>query len=590
MSFKYQKVKDFRSTVIRLLVYLKPQRIRFIIVMVCTMLASVFAIVAPKISGLVVNELTDGFFSGQIQFRAIIRLLLIMLIVYLLSDIFTFMMQYMMVSIVQKTVYNLRRDVEQKINRLPLGYFDTHKNGDILSRITSDVDTISTTFQQSMTQLIQSIFQFIGFIIMMLTINPLLTLITLCTMPFYLFVTAQVTKNSQKYFITQQIAIGNLSSYASEMYAGHEIVKAFGRKEDTIKKFELLNKELVAAGTKAQFISGMTSPITNFITNIGYVLVSVFGGIFATKSMMNIGDITAFIQYVRQFSQPITQIASIMNIIQSTTACTERVFELLDEEEEISDPDHAITIQSPKGDIDFEHVKFRYKEKEPLIEDINLNVKKGETVAIVGPTGAGKTTIVNLLIRFYELNGGKIRFDGVDIRQIKCKEYRTMFGMVLQDTWLFNGTIEENIKYGRENATHEEIVTAAKAAYADHFIRSLPDGYQTVLNEDTTNISQGEKQLLTIARAILANPAVLILDEATSSVDTRTEILIQKALGALRKGRTSFIIAHRLSTIRDAKTILVMNHGAIIEQGNHLELLGNNGAYAELYQSQFSVV
>lgn len=589
MSKRKFSMADFWKIVKRLSGYLRPQRLSLIIVAICAIIAAFSTVITPKISGLAINQLADSIIGKTaVHFDVIGRLLLTMLVIYLLSDIFTFIMQFMMASISQNVVCQLRRDVNCKLARLPLRYFDSHRKGDILSRMTNDVDTISTTLQQGLTQIIQSVFQLIGFIVMMLTISPLLTLIVLCTMPLYLLATGAIAKRSQGYFAGQQQIIGKLSSHTSEMYAGHKVVKAFGHEDESIAQFEIMNRELNKANWKAQFISGLTSPAMNFITNIGYVLVCVVGGISATKSWMGIGDITAFIQYARQFSQPITQVAGILNIVQSATACAGRVFEVLDAEEEMPDPKDAKTMIKPRGDIRFDHVQFRYNENKPLIEDMNLNIEAGETVAIVGPTGAGKTTLVNLLLRFYEINSGKITFDGIDLRKIKRGDLRTMFGMVLQDTWLFQGTIEDNIKYGRENATHDEIVNAAKAAHADHFIRSLPEGYQTIINEEASNISQGEKQLLTIARAILANPIVLILDEATSSVDTRTELLIQKAMATLMKGRTNFVIAHRLSTIRDAKCILVMNRGSIIEQGNHEELLAKGGFYSELYQAQFS--
>ena len=533
-----------------------------------------------------INDIRET--GGSIPFDAVGRTLLFLLAIYVLSSLCSFAMQYLMSSVAQKLVYEMRKDVDKKLSRMPLKYFDAHSNGEVLSRVTNDIDTISTTLQQSITQLITAVLQLIGYIIMMLTISLPLTLIVMLTLPLYILVTMLIAKNSQKFYAAQQKYLGQLSGHTEEMFTGHKIVKAFGREQESVEAFEEVNDNLYRAGWKAQFLSGVMFPLMNFISNIGYVLISVVGGIFVTKTWLNLGDITAFIQYSRQFSMPITQTANIANIIQSTVACAERVFEVLDEEEEIPDAADAKVLDAPKGEIVFDHVKFSYKETEPLIENMNLDIKKGETVAIVGPTGAGKTTLVNLLMRFYEINGGKITFDGVDLRDIKRGSLRTMFGMVLQDTWLFNGTIEENIRYGRMNATHEEIVEAAKAAHADHFIRSLPDGYQTVLNEEASNISQGQKQLLTIARALLADPAVLILDEATSSVDTRTEMLIQKAMGRLMEGRTNFVIAHRLSTIRDAKHILVMNHGSIIESGTHQELLDQHGFYADLYNSQFT--
>ncbi len=525
--------------------------------------------------------------NGAIPFGAIAKTLLFLLIIYLFSSLFTFLMRYVMADVSQSTVYSLRKDLNDKLSRLPLEYFDGHTSGDILSRMTNDIDTISGTLQQSLTQLVLAVCQILGYIIMMLIYSPILTLIVLCTLPLYIGITMLVASHSQKYYKAQQEYLGDLSGHTEEMFTGHVIVKAFGREKESVETFEQVNDDLYKVGWKAQFMSGIMFPLMNFVSNIGYVLVSVIGGVFVTKSLLNIGDITAFIQYSRSFSMPIIQTANIANIIQSTIACAERVFEVLDEKEEVPDPKDAVVIDHPQGNICFDHVKFRYEESVPLMEDMNLNFKQGETVAIVGPTGAGKTTLVNLLMRFYEINGGTITFDGVDIRRLTRGNLRTMFGMVLQDTWLFSGTIEENIAYGKANATHEQVVAAAKAAHADHFIRSLPDGYQTVLNEEASNISQGQKQLLTIARALLANPVVLILDEATSSVDTRTEVLIQKAMGVLMKGRTSFIIAHRLSTIRDAHLILVMNHGTIIETGNHRELMAKKGFYADLYNSQF---
>ncbi len=526
--------------------------------------------------------------GGSIPYDVLWRTLIILLCIYLLSSLFNFLMGYIMSSVTQKVVYGMRKEVDEKLSRLPLKYFDSHSNGEILSRVTNDMDSVSSTLQQSMTQLITSVLQILGYIIMMLTISPLLTLFVMLTLPLYVLVTMVIAKKSQKYFKAQQKHLGRLSGHTEEMYTGHKIVKAFGHEEDAVKTFEEINDELYDAGWKAQFLSGAMFPLMNFISNLGYVLISVIGGIFVTKTWLNIGDITAFISYSRQFSMPIVQTANIANIIQSTVACAERVFEVLDEPEEIPEFENAKALEAPRGDILFDHVKFSYKETESLIEDMNLDIKKGDTIAIVGPTGAGKTTLVNLLMRFYEIQDGSITFDGVDIRDLKRGDLRTMFGMVLQDTWLFNGTIEDNIRYGREDASFEDIVRAAKAAHADHFIRGLPEGYKTVLNEEASNISQGQKQLLTIARAILADPAVLILDEATSSVDTRTEVLIQKAMGRLMEGRTNFIIAHRLSTIRDAKLILVMNHGTIVESGTHIGLLERKGFYADLYNSQFS--
>jgi ABC-type multidrug transport system fused ATPase/permease subunit len=526
--------------------------------------------------------------NGQYDFHYIGVIALILIGMYVISALFSLTMGLVMSGVAQKTVRDLRREVDEKLGRLPLKYFDMHAHGDILSRVTNDVDTIATTLQQSLTQIITSVITIVGYIIMMLTISPILTLIVIATLPLYVLATATIAKKSQKYFASQQKEIGLLSGHVEEMYTGHKIVKAFGHEKDSIEEFEAINSRLRNSGWKAQFVSGIMFPLMNFISNIGYVGISIVGGIWITKSLLGLGDILAFIQYSRSFTMPIVQTANIANVIQSTIACAERVFQILDEEEEIPDSADAIVLENPKGEVTFEHVDFRYVEDVPLIEDMNLDVKKGHTVAIVGPTGAGKTTLVNLLMRFYEINAGKIKIDGVNINDIKRSELRKMFGMVLQDTWLYNGSIKDNIAYGSEGATMEDIVRAAKAAHADHFIRTLPEGYDTVLNEEGTNISQGQKQLLTIARAILANPTILILDEATSSVDTRTEVLIQKAMANLMANRTSFVIAHRLSTIRDAELILVMNKGTIIEMGNHNQLLEKGGFYADLYNSQFS--
>ena len=526
--------------------------------------------------------------GGTIPLPAIGKTLLFLLLVYVLSALLTFVMQYIMSDVAQKTTYDMRKELDYKLAALPLRYYDMHSNGEILSRMTNDMDTISTTLQQGLTQVIVSVFQILGYIYMMLTISGKLTLVTLATLPLYILTTALIARKSQKFYRAQQVHLGRLSSHAEEMYTGHNVVKAFGHEQESIATFEAVNNDLYQAGWKAQFMSGVMFPLMNFISNIGYVFIAVLGGVYVTRNLLNLGDITAFIQYSRSFSMPIIQTASIANVIQSTMACAERVFGVLDEPEEQPDADDAIVIAEPRGAITFDHVAFSYRPTEPLIADMNLDVKQGDTVAIVGPTGAGKTTLVNLLMRFYDIQSGAITFDGVETRKMRRGSLRTMFGMVLQDTWLFNGTIRENIAYGRDDATEEEIVAAAKAAHADHFIRSLPEGYDTVLNEEASNISAGQKQLLTIARVVLANPAVLILDEATSSVDTRTEVRIQKAMAQLMAGRTSFVIAHRLSTIRDAHHILVMNHGAIVEQGTHKELLAQHGFYADLYNSQFT--
>ena len=526
--------------------------------------------------------------GGKIDFTYIRNIIILLIALYLVSTAFAFLQQYIMAGVAQKTVYNLRKEVENKLSRLPLKFFDSRTHGEILSRVTNDVDNISTTLQQSLTQLITSIVTIVGIIIMMLTISPLMTLVVILTLPLYIVVTAFVAKRSQKYFAAQQKEIGELNGHVEEMYTGHKIVKSFGHEKDSIQEFRNINDRLYNAGWKAQFISGVIMPMMRFVSNIGYVVVCVVGGYLATQGKITIGNIQAFIQYSSQFTQPIVQTANIANIIQSTVASAERIFELLDEVEELAETENSKVIEIPKGEVKFENVDFSYKSEEPLIKNMNIDVKRGHTIAIVGPTGAGKTTLVNLLMRFYEIDAGKISIDGVDIRDIKRGELRSMFGMVLQDTWLFNGTIMENIAYGREGATDEEAMQAAIAAHAHHFIKTLPDGYNTILNEEASNISQGQKQLLTIARAILANPTIMILDEATSSVDSRTEVYIQRAMTELMQNRTSFVIAHRLSTIKDAELILVMNKGSIIEMGSHNELLSQNGFYADLYNSQFS--
>lgn len=630
-----EKAKNFKGTLIRLIEYLKPERFKLTVVFLFAILSTVFNIFGPKTLGKATTKIFEGIMSkkaladllvqqdklsqlasnpatatpkviagldqvkagiakimnlngGKIDFHYIMIIVLILITLYLLSALFNYIQQYIMAGVAQKTVYKLRRDVDEKLARLPLKFYDSKTHGEILSRVTNDVDNIANTLQQSITQLITSIATIIGVVIMMLTISPLLTLVVILTLPLYIIATTLIAKRSQKYFANQQKSLGELNGHVEEMYTGHKIVKSFGHESRSIETFNSINKKLYGAGWKAQFISGMIMPMMRFISNLGYVIVCVIGGIFVTRGIITIGNVQAFIQYTSQFTMPIIQTANIANIIQSTIASSERVFELLDEVEEIEDNADAKIIEFPQGEVIFENVDFSYKMEEPLINNMNIDVKQGHTIAIVGPTGAGKTTLVNLLMRFYEINDGKITVDGVDIRDIKRGDLRNMFGMVLQDTWLFNGTIMENIAYGREEATKEDVINAATAAYADHFIKTLPDGYNTILNEEVTNISQGQKQLLTIARAFLADPIILILDEATSNVDTRTEVLIQKAMSTLMKGRTSFVIAHRLSTIRDAELILVMNKGSIIEMGSHNELLAKNGFYADLYNSQFT--
>jgi len=595
MGMPVQKAQDFKGTLKRFVSYFAPHKFRLAVVLIAAIISTVFNIVGPKILGMATTKLFQGMvlkFQGvpgaSINFGYIAHILIILAVLYVISAIFNYVQQYVMAGVAQKTVYTMRQEIEAKLTRLPLKFFDSRPHGEILSRAVNDMDNISTTLQQSLTQLITSAVTLVGVIVMMLTISPILSLVVVITLPLSLLVTTGVAKRSQNYFVGQQRALGVLNGHVEEMYTGHKIVKAFGHEPKAIREFDDLNQNLYEAGWKAQFVSGIIMPLMMFIGNIGYVFVSVIGGILVTRNAITIGDVQAFIQYAQQFTQPITQLANIANVIQSTIASAERVFELLDEEEEIPEATNAVVIESPKGEVQFQHVKFGYQEDALLMEDMNIDVRSGQTIAVVGPTGAGKTTLVNLLMRFYEINGGQITVDGVNITDIKRGNLRRMFGMVLQDTWLFNGTIRDNIAYGREGATEEEIVQAARAAYADHFIRTLPDSYDTVLNEEATNISQGQKQLLTIARAFLADPAMLILDEATSSVDTRTEVHIQQAMSELMQGRTSFVIAHRLSTIRDADLILVMNHGTIIEKGTHEELLTQNGFYADLYNSQFT--
>ncbi len=593
MGMPVEKAKDFKGTLKRLIHYLKPQKYQLLLVLAAAILSTVFSIVSPKVLGMAITRLFDGMMmkisripGAQVDFDYIGNIILILIGLYVISALFTYLQQYVMAGVAQKIVYTLRKEVNEKLEKLPLKYFDSKTHGEILSRVTNDIDNISNTLQQSLTQMITSIITIIGVIIMMLTISPLLTLICILTLPLTMIGTVVIVKRSQKYFKAQQKTLGELNGHVEEMYTGHQIVKAFGREQKSVETFTGINDKLYESGWKSQFISGIIMPVMMFINNIGYVLICVIGGILVTKRTIEIGDIQAFIQYARQFSQPISQTAQIANIIQSTIASAERVFEILDEEE-MDDTGKVSTIEFPKGAVAFEQVRFSYKKDTPLIEDMNIQVKPGQTIAIVGPTGAGKTTLVNLLMRFYDLDGGRITIDGIDISDMKHETLRSMFGMVLQDTWLFNGTIRDNIGYGRIGASVDEIYAAAKAAHADQFIRTLPDGYDTVLNEEASNISQGQKQLLTISRAILANPKILILDEATSSVDTRTEIQIQHAMDNLMEDRTSFVIAHRLSTIREADLILVMNHGTVIEQGTHEQLLHQGGFYADLYNSQF---
>ncbi|WP_416144060.1 ABC transporter ATP-binding protein [Planococcus koreensis] len=593
MMMAGEKPKNFKATLKRLLAYLKPRRARLTVVFIAAILSTVFTIIGPMIMGMAITELFEGAYGeirgvpgAAIDFDAIGQLLLLLAGLYVFSSAFMYLQQYLMSTVAQDTVYDLREDVSAKLERLPLNYYDQTAKGETLSRVTNDIDTIGTTLQQSLTLFITSFVTIIGITAMMLIISPILTAIAISSLLLSVFVIRPILKRSQTQFADQQRTLGELNGHIEEMYTGHPVVKAFGHEKKAIHKFNETNEQLYEAGRKAQFMSGIIMPLMQFIGNFSYVLISVAGGILVTQGRISIGDIQAFITYSRQFTQPVTQTANIANIIQSTVAAAERVFELLDEREQSQEAKDESLVRA-NGAVAFEHVDFGYGGN-PLIENMNIQVRPGQTVAIVGPTGAGKTTLINLLMRFYELDAGRITIDGIDTRDLPRGELRRNFGMVLQDTWLFNGTIKDNIAYGKTGATEEEIVAAATAAHADHFIRTLPDGYDTVLNEEASNISQGQKQLLTIARAILSDPPIMILDEATSSVDTRTEILIQKAMNLLMKGRTSFVIAHRLSTIREADLILVMDKGRVIEQGTHQELLDRNGFYADLYNSQFA--
>jgi ATP-binding cassette subfamily B protein len=619
-----EKPKDFKGTFRRLVKTLSPELPKILLVVAFAIVSVTFAVIGPKILGNATDILFNGVVSQQIppgltkdqavaalnaagqtqqaqmlasmnvtpgagvDFTALRNTLLVVAAIYIFSSLFSWAQAYVMAGVSQRTVYRMRRDVDAKLSRMPLRYFDSNPRGDTLSRVTNDIDNIANSLQQTMTQLITAVCTIIGVLAMMIWISPLLAVISLLTVPLSIVVTIFVAKRSQVQFAAQWAQTGKLNGHVEEMHTGHAIVKAFGRQQEAIDQFEAENEGLYQASYRAQFLSGTIQPIMAFIANINYVLICVIGGIQVANGQMSLGDVQAFVQYSRQFTMPITQTASIANVIQSAIASAERVFELLDEEEEVPDVAYAGIRRAVTGRVELEHVSFRYLPDVPLIEDLNLVVEPGQTIAIVGPTGAGKTTLVNLLMRFYEIDEGRICIDGVESREMSREELRSTFGMVLQDTWLFHGTLRENIAYGREDATEEEIIEAAKAAHVDHFVRTLPDGYDTVLDDDATSVSEGEKQLLTIARAFLADRRILILDEATSSVDTRTEVLIQRAMNKLMLGRTSFVIAHRLSTIRDASTILVMNHGRIVEQGTHEALLAKHGFYFDLYDSQFA--
>lgn len=589
-----EKPKDFKGTFSKLLNYLSPYKFKLIIVLIFAIGSTAFSIVGPKILGKATTEIYKGLVSkisgaaDGINFEYILNIVLLLLGLYLLSSLFSYIQGLIITGVSQKVSYKLRREIAEKINKLPLKYFDKVSHGDVLSRVTNDVDTVSQTLNQSMSQIITSAITLIGILIMMLSISWQMTIAAVLILPISMGLVLAVVKKSQKYFKAQQKSLGRVNGHIEEVYGGHNIMKAFNGEKVAVEEFRKINGELYNSAWKAQFLSGMMMPIMTFVGNIGYVVISILGGWYAARKVIEVGDILSFIQYIRRFNQPIRQVAQISNILQSTIAAAERVFEFLEEEEEIKETEKPVKLENIEGRVTFENVRFGYNENNIIIKDFSADIKPGQKVAIVGPTGAGKTTIVKLLMRFYDLNEGRILIDGHDIRNFTRKDLRDDFGMVLQDTWLFSGSIMENIRYGRLDATDEEVIEAAKAAHADRFIHTLPAGYNMIINEEANNISQGQKQLLTIARAILADPKMLILDEATSSVDTRTEILIQKAMENLMKGRTSFIIAHRLSTIRDADLILVMKDGDIVEQGTHEELLKKNGFYAELYNSQFA--
>mgnify|MGYP000083334124 FL=1 len=587
-----EKAKDFKGSMGKLFRYMSRYKLRFVMVFIFAVAGTVFNIAGPKILGKATTELFNGLVAkvngtGSINFSKIGMILLWTLGLYLASACFSFIQGWIMTGISNDVTYNLRKDISKKINKLPLNYFESRTNGEILSRVTNDVDTLQMSLNQSLTQLITSVTTLIGVFIMMLSINVWMTLAALLILPVSMFIIQTVMKHSQKYFQDQQSYLGKVNGQIEENFGGHNVVRVFNKENDVVEEFEKDNQKLYESAWKSQFFSGMMMPIMQFVGNLGYVMVALLGGVFVIKKSIEVGDIQSFFQYIRNFTQPIQQIAQVTNLLQSSAAASERVFEFLEEPEESQNEKNPVDINTLTGDVQFEHVKFGYNPDKIIINDFSADVKDGQKIAIVGPTGAGKTTMVKLLMRFYDLNGGSIKVDGYDIKDFNRSSLREMFGMVLQDTWLFSGTIMENIRYGRLDATDEEVIAAAKAAHVHNFIMQQPGGYDMVLDEETSNISQGQKQLLTIARAILANNKILILDEATSSVDTRTEVRIQKAMDNLMKGRTSFVIAHRLSTIKDADLILVMKDGDIIEQGNHEELLSKKGFYADLYNSQF---
>lgn len=592
MMMKGEKARDFKGTMKKLINYLSVYKISIITVFIFAAASSLFSIVGPKILGRATTELFNGIIAkiagtGNIDFDYIGKIMITLIALYGFSSLLSYIQGWVMSSVSMKVSYGFRKDISEKINRMPLRYFDGTNHGEVLSRVTNDVDTLSQTLNQSLSQIITSVTTVIGVLIMMFSISWVMTLVAIGILPISMMLIMTIIKRSQKYFKEQQDYLGHLNGHIEEMYGGHVVMKAFNGEKKSVEEFNEMNTKLYGVVWKSQFFTSIMMPLMGFVGNLGYVAVSILGGYLAVKKTISVGDIQAFIQYVRQFTQPISQIANISNVLQQTAASAERVFEFLAEEEEVAEEANPVKLTDVKGRVDFKHVNFGYNSDKTIINDFSASIRPGQRVAIVGPTGAGKTTIVKLLMRFYDVNEGEITIDGYDIRKFTRGDLRSMFGMVLQDTWLYNGSIMENIRYGRLDATDAEVKAAAKAAHVDSFVHNLPDGYNMVLNEEASNVSQGQKQLLTIARAILADPKILILDEATSSVDTRTEVQIQKAMNNLMKNRTSFIIAHRLSTIRDADLILVMNHGDIVEQGNHEELLAKGGFYANLYNSQF---
>ena len=586
------KAKDFKGSLKKLVKYMSVYKVQMLFVAVFAVCGTVFNIVGPKILGKATTEIFNGLVSkvsggSGMDFGKIGQILLITLGLYVVSALCSFIQGMIMTGISQKTTYRLRKDITEKVNRMPMDYFDTKPVGEVLSRVTNDVDTLGQSLNQSATQLITSVTTLIGVLVMMLSISPLMTVVALLILPISVGLISFVMKHSQKYFSGQQEYLGNVNGQVEEVYSGHNVIKAFNKEDDVIREFDRTNDKLYESAWKSQFFSGMMMPVMQFVGNLGYVGVAILGGFLAIKKTIEVGDIQSFIQNVTNFTQPIQQVAQVTNMLQLAAASSERVFEFLEEKEEDQTVEHPVSVEGLHGNVQFENVHFGYNPEKIIINDFSANVKEGQKIAIVGPTGAGKTTMIKLLMRFYDVNSGSIKIDGHDVRDFNRSELREMFGMVLQDTWLFHGTIMDNIRYGKLDATEEEVIQAAKAAHVHRFVQTLPGGYQMEINEEATNISQGQKQLLTIARAILADPKILILDEATSSVDTRTEVRIQKAMDNLMKGRTSFVIAHRLSTIRDADLILVMKDGDIIEQGTHTQLLAQNGFYAELYNSQF---